>query len=117
MEQLHVQIFMLPMMLLLNLANQIKNLRIILLKSKNPLSKILSLRGIEFEWNSKSKNYVGKDYGLIAQEVREIAPHLVKERSDGYLGLKYEGIIPFLVGAIKEQQDKISSLERIYRRN
>lgn len=81
-------------------------------KIENPLSKILSLRGVEFEWNSKSKNHVGKDYGLIAQEVREVAPHLVMKRSDGYLGLKYEGIIPFLVGAIKEQQDKISSLER-----
>ena len=81
-------------------------------KIENPLSKILSLRGVEFEWNSKSKNHVGKDYGLIAQEVREVAPHLVMKRSDGYLGLKYEGIIPFLVGAIKEQQHKISSLER-----
>lgn len=81
-------------------------------KIENPLSKILSLRGIEFEWNSKSKNHVGKDYGLIAQEVREVAPFLVRERSDGYLGLKYEGIIPFLVGAIKEQQEKINSLEK-----
>lgn len=80
-------------------------------KIENPLSKILSLRGVEFEWNSKSKNHVGKDYGLIAQEVREVAPFLVRERSDGYLGLKYEGIIPFLVGAIKEQQEKINSLE------
>lgn len=67
--------------------------------------------GFEFEWNNKSKIYSGKDYGLIAQDVKKIAPHLVKQREDGYLGLKYDGIIPFLVGAIKEQQKTIESLE------
>jgi hypothetical protein len=88
-----------------------KRLKDNIIEIKNPLSKILSIKGVEFEWNNNSKIYSGKDYGLIAQDVQKIAPHLVKQREDGYLGLKYDGVIPFLVGAIKEQQKTIESLE------
>ena len=36
---------------------------------------------------------------------------IVKEREDGFLGVKYEKIIPLIVGAIKEQEDELESLE------
>jgi hypothetical protein len=80
----------------------------------NPLSKIMSLDAIEFNWNDKQSTHQGHDIGLIAQQVEKIAPEIVKERSNGYKALKYEKVIPLLVGAIQEQEEKIQILnERV----
>ena len=75
-----------------------------------PLSKIKSLDAIECNWNNKQKTHIGRDIGLIAQQVEKIAPEIVQERKDGYKALKYEKIIPLLVGAIQEQEEKIQIL-------
>jgi len=78
---------------------------------KNPLSKVLSLDGVEFDWNDNQKVFKGHDIGLIAQQVKSIAPELVTTRSDGYLAMKYDKLTSLLVGAIKEQQDQIEILK------
>jgi len=49
--------------------------------------------------------------GFIAQEVKEIFPELVAEDKDGKLGVNYIELIPVLVQALKDQNDKIKSLE------
>jgi hypothetical protein len=49
--------------------------------------------------------------GLIAQEVQEVLPEVVKEREDGFLSLDYSKMMGLLVEAIKEQQTTISKLE------
>ena len=77
---------------------------------KNPLSKILSLDSVEFDWNEKQETYSGHDIGLIAQQVEKIAPELVTTRSNGYLAIKYDKLTSLLVGAIKEQQEQIQTL-------
>ena len=79
---------------------------------KNPLSKILSLDSIEFDWNEKQETYRGHDIGLIAQQVEEIAPELVTTRSNGYKAIKYDKLNSLLVGAIKEQQQQIEVLQK-----
>ena len=78
----------------------------------NPLGKIMSLDAIEFNWNSNQETHEGHDIGLIAQQVESVAPEIVSERMDGYKGIKYEKMVPLLVGAIKEQQQTIKSLEK-----
>jgi hypothetical protein len=45
--------------------------------------------------------------GLIAQEVLEVLPEVVKQREDGYLALDYSKMIGLLVEAIKELDQKI----------
>ena len=50
--------------------------------------------------------------GLIAQEVKEIIPEVVKADGQGYLSIDYTGLIPVLIEAIKEQQGQISELQR-----
>jgi len=75
------------------------------------LDKVLSLDAIEFDWNDKQETYTGHDIGLIAQQVQKIAPEIVTERSDGYLAMKYEKIVPLLVGAIQEQDVLLDDLE------
>ena len=76
----------------------------------NCLPKILKLDPISFEWNDKQDTYKGKDIGLIAQQVKEIAPEIVTERKNGYLAMKYEKVIPLLVGAIQDQQKIIEEM-------
>ena len=48
--------------------------------------------------------------GLIAQEVQAIYPELVKTDKNGNLGIIYDGLIPVLLEAIKEQQIAIEAL-------
>lgn len=45
-----------------------------------------------------------REYGFIAQDVKEVFPDLVFEDKDGYLSINYNGLIPILVEAFKEQK-------------
>lgn len=81
-------------------------------KIENCLSKVLSLQAIQFDWNTKLCDKKGRDIGLIAQEVEKIAPEIVETRENGYKAIKYEKITALLVGAIQEQQEIVSALER-----
>jgi hypothetical protein len=80
-------------------------------KIENCVGKIKEINGVSFKWNNKQETYQGKDIGLIAQQVQKIAPEIVETRETGYLAIKYEKIIPLLIGAINEQQEKINLLE------
>ena len=74
------------------------------------LDKVQSLDAIEFDWNENQETYSGHDIGLIAQQVSGVAPEIVAERQNGYLAMKYEKMVPILVGAIQEQQEQIKIL-------
>lgn len=74
------------------------------------LIKIQSIRPIEFDWSPAQKTHKGRDIGLIAQEVQKIAPEIVTKREDGYLAMKYEKVVPLLVGAIQDQQKIIDEM-------
>jgi len=75
------------------------------------LEKVLSLDAVEFDWNENQQTYSGHDIGLIAQQVQKIAPEIITERENGYLAMKYEKMIPLLVGATQEQDAQINELE------
>jgi len=50
-------------------------------------------------------------YGLIAQDVQEIAPELVYEDGDGYLSINYTELIPLLIQVVNSQQQQITDLQ------
>ena len=50
-------------------------------------------------------------YGLIAQELQEIYPNLVKEGRGGYLTINYIEIIPLLIGSIQELKAEVDVLK------
>ncbi len=81
----------------------------------NALDKVSKMGGYEFDWNDKQTVWEdGKhDVGVIAQEVLECVPEAIKERKDGYLGVRYEKLIPVLIQAIKEQQTQIEELQNL----
>ena len=71
------------------------------------LDKVTQLRGVSY-------NKIGseeKSIGVIAQEIQEVLPEVVREGQDGMLSVAYGNITAVLIEAIKEQQDIISQLE------
>lgn len=75
----------------------------------NTLQGVLRLKPSQYNWKDPLKG--GKSYGLIAQELAEVYPDLVRERSDGYLGIDYYELIPLLIKAVQEQQLQIQQLQ------
>ena len=71
----------------------------------NALDMVGKLHGISFDWNEKSGRS-GRSYGLLAQEVEEVLPHAVMTRDDGYKAVDYEKLVPLLIEAIKELNNK-----------
>ena len=74
-------------------------------KSTLGLNEILNLKPTLYRINTDSEN-VKKQLGFIAQEVKEYIPQAYVESED-FIGLNYNSIIPVLVNAIKELNDKI----------
>ncbi len=88
-----------------------KNIRPI----NNGLDKILSLHGYNYNWIDINKDN-GLQAGVLAQEVQEVLPELVREDKNGVLSVNYSGIIPVLIEAIREQQKRIIQLEEAMRK-
>ena len=73
-----------------------------------PLGIVEQLRGVEFDWKDTGR----ASSGMIAQEVREVLPHLVHEgESDDTLSVNYLGLIPYLIEEIKELKKQIAELK------
>jgi hypothetical protein len=77
------------------------------------LAKVTKLNGVTWEWNEDVDDATKQTpkTGLIAQEVQEVLPEVVKERGDGFLALDYSKTIGLLVESIKELSAKIDRLE------
>jgi hypothetical protein len=56
--------------------------------------------------------------GLLAQELQAVFPELVKtaNNSEGTLSINYQGMIPVLLNAIKEQQTQIEELKALIKK-
>ena len=51
--------------------------------------------------------------GVVAQEVEQVLPEVVKTRDNGDKAVNYEKMIPLLIECIKDQQKQIDELKRI----
>ncbi len=89
-----------------------KRLKDNVLPITNAVEKIKQLSGVEFDWNENQSTYSGHDIGVIAQEIEEIFPSIVRESSEGYKQVKYEKLVSVLIEAIKEQQIQIDQLKQ-----
>jgi hypothetical protein len=86
----------------------------------NPLEKVKSIRGVEFDWTDdyieqhggEDGYFVRKhDVGVIAQELEIVLPEVVATRTDGMKAVKYDRIVALLIEAIKELEVKVAKLE------
>ena len=73
------------------------------------LSKLLLIDGKSYIMNKSGKEKIG----ILAQEVQEVFPELVSKDANEMLSVNYQGLVPVLINAIKEQEDKISRLEKL----
>ena len=86
------------------------------------LETLMQLRPVSYNWISRPER--GTKLGLIAQEVEVIMPEVVvnPKRSPGILeseeagvdrlGIYYSDLIPVLIKAIQEQEEKIQQLQQ-----
>ena len=82
----------------LNLKENIKTI-------ENSLDTLTQLRGVSFDWKETGRS----SYGVIAQELQEILPDLVKNGE--VKSVNYNGIIGVLIEAIKELKKEVEELK------
>ena len=83
-----------------------------IIQIENPLEKMESIGGYEFDWNNNQQIYHGHDIGVIAQEIEKVLPEAVKDRGSGYKGVQYDKLIPLLIESIKELKQKVEDIEK-----
>ena len=74
---------------------------------KNSLDMVSKLRGVNYKWLSNGQD----DIGVIAQEVEEVLPEVVKETDDGIKTVDYGRMVCVLIESIKELNAKVKILE------
>ena len=76
---------------------------------ENPLDAILALREVKFKWKNQDNDT--ERVGFIAQEVEQVLPNLVITNSEtGLKAISLTNFIPYLVGAVKELNNKIETI-------
>ena len=89
------------------------------------MAKVIGMRGVTYDlkedWVAAGEKEAGKEFdmtsfrninGFIAQELVEHVPEVVEYHEErDLLSVNYDGLIPVLVEAIKEQQQQIEELK------
>ena len=81
---------------------------------ENATDKVKAIGGYTFEWKEGIEditNKTGKDIGVIAQEIEEVAPELVHTRDNGYKGVDYPKLVALLIESNKELIKRVEELE------
>ncbi len=83
---------------------------------ENPIGKLQQVNGYYKSNNSSLKSSSNEkpsmNYGLYGNEIKELFPELVDYNDSlGIYGIDYDGFIPILIEAFKEQQNTIEELK------
>jgi len=71
------------------------------------LARLLLIDGKTYTMKKDGKQKIG----VLAQDIQKVFPELVSEDDNEMLAVNYQGLVPVLINALKEQDDKISRLE------
>jgi hypothetical protein len=82
------------------------------------LEKILRLKPVTFEWNSKSpySDFIQPQMGFLAQDIKKIFPQWVSEDKKGNKLLDLRGLDTVLIEGLKEIHAKTSNLAHQHQR-
>lgn len=75
---------------------------------QNVLPALQKINGYTYYW--KENKDTAQQIGVLAQELQKVYPQLVKTDKKGMLSVNYQGLVPVLLNAIKEQQKQIDDL-------
>jgi len=71
------------------------------------IARLLLIDGKTYTMKKDGKQKIG----VLAQDIQKVFPELVSEDANEMLAVNYQGLVPVLINALKEQDDKISRLE------
>ena len=74
---------------------------------ENALDKASALRGVNYNWIASGEYTMG----VVAQEVQEVIPEVVTEKSDGTLTVNYQAMVGLLIEAVKELKEELDRVK------
>jgi hypothetical protein len=91
-----------------------KSLKTNIEKLDDALFTMLKIEGVQFDWKNNNRH----DVGFIAQDVQNQIPEIVDNDSKrDILTVSYVKMIPYLVEALKTQQELIDNQNKMIQRN
>lgn len=72
------------------------------------VSKLKQIPVVNFNFKDKDV----KELGTIAQDVQKVFPEIVTTNEDGYLAVEYNKLSMVAIAAVKEMDERLSSLEK-----
>ncbi len=72
--------------------------------SSEDINKLTQLEPKKYVYRDDQKNRV--QYGLIAQDVEKVYPNIVETGANGMKALRYNDLIPMVIGKIKHMENK-----------
>lgn len=88
---------------------------------ENTLDHLSAIHAVYYEWKKleeRTEDISGRHIGVIAQDVEEVFPDLVKTGPDGYKAVDYIGLTSVLLESIKELRlEKDREIERLREEN
>jgi Chaperone of endosialidase/Head domain of trimeric autotransporter adhesin len=77
----------------------------------NPFDQLQQLSGYHYQWKDERRDSATQT-GLLAQEVEKVMPELVKVDDKGIKSVNYNGLVPYLLEAIKELKAEVDALKK-----
>jgi len=77
----------------------------------NAMSLLAAINGYSYNWKDQYRDQQTQ-IGVLAQEVQKVFPELVKEDEKGVLSVNYNGFVPVLINAMKEQHSVLKTKEQ-----
>lgn len=71
------------------------------------LSKLLNIDGKSYTVKKNGEQKIG----VLAQDIQKVFPELVSKDDNDMLTVNYQGLIPVLINALKEQEEKFQAQE------
>ena len=75
------------------------------------LTKLLLIDGKTYTMKKNGKQKIG----LLAQDIQKVFPELVTTDDKDMLAVNYQGLVPVLINALKEQQSEIDELKEMFK--
>ena len=86
------------------------------------MAKLRKVSGVTYYWNDLAasildKNTEVREAGVLAQQIMDVLPEVVQQRTNGYMAVNYERLSALIIEAIKELADEVDALKKINNSN
>ena len=89
--------------------HQTRRLKANIMSLGSTLAKLLLIDGKRYTMKKDGKQKIG----VLAQDIQKVFPELVTTDDKDMLAVNYQGLVPVLINALKEQQSEIDELKQM----